>query len=61
MIRITTDVFCDKCGDWEQGTTRFSSDSKAARKKAKARGWVYFLGNDYCPKCKKEIKGNETP
>lgn len=55
MIRITTSVHCDECGEILLGLVRNSSDSKTARGVARRQGWAFFLGKDYCPACKHDI------
>lgn len=51
MIRVTTDVFCDSCGNWEHGITSHKAYATAARKNVKSGGWYSYRGLDYCPQC----------
>lgn len=56
--RVTTDIFCDKCGDWTNGVTSARIGAKKARRIAKSRGWAYRRSTeepypmvDLCPSC----------
>lgn len=52
---ITTDIFCDVCGDWIHGASLRKEAVAFARRKAKESGWVYRLVDgeykDICPEC----------
>ena len=58
-ITITTDVFCDCCGEWTAGTTGPDQNSRGARELARMAGWIRtrdksrFDGEtvDLCPEC----------
>ena len=39
-IRVTTDVVCDRCGGWREGTTSTKAKKREARRIAKNAGWV---------------------
>lgn len=62
-VTVTTDIFCDRCGDWMEGVSgRTFVDKRLARRKARTEGWVYKYDHtenkykDFCPNCKKQIK-----
>lgn len=50
---ISTDVFCDGCGDWDQAVTCTgpAPRKREAWTKAKARGWRRVEGRQLCPEC----------
>lgn len=53
---ITTDIFCDKCGDWTAGISSFKVDVAGARKIARAQGWTCpkkrsAENKELCPMC----------
>lgn len=48
---ITTDVFCDKCGDWTSGATGNSPQRKEALRIAKSRGFTVKDKKVLCPIC----------
>ena len=54
-ITISTDVFCDICGNWFHGTTSHKSEIRCARWLAKDAGWCRRLiggkMSDICPDC----------
>ena len=56
-VRITTDIFCDQCSNWEHGVTCDAPDIKSTRKALKKLGWTYKLNTeegyyeDLCPAC----------
>lgn len=59
---ISTDIFCDLCGMWDQGVTVCTNAAKVgrARKKAKEEGWIYRRGEDgtmidICPRCQQDM------
>jgi len=63
-ICFTVDIMCNGdvgdhiCAEWVFGTVQYhtiSGTRESARKKAKAAGWVYKDGKDYCPDCAKKI------
>lgn len=62
-IVITTDVFCDLCGNWIHGALGPTPNARGARRKAKANGWDrrHVSGGgviDICPGCReKQNKG----
>ena len=56
-ITITTDVFCDICGNWIFGVTGPRASARSARRRVKDNGWIRRrLPNgkmiDVCPHCK---------
>lgn len=51
MIRITSDVFCDRCGDWEHGLTSHKPEVREARRIAKGKNWKRVKNEDLCPAC----------
>lgn len=48
---ITTDIFCDRCHNWDAGI----SDNQVCKRDcwtvAKARGWTKEKGKHICPLC----------
>lgn len=54
-ITVTTDVFCDKCHNWTHGQVGGRAMPKAARAKARGKGWkrLRIEGRtfDLCPTC----------
>ena len=48
---ITTDVFCDGCGNWVHGVTGNRVRARPARETAATKGWVRRRGQDLCPSC----------
>lgn len=48
---ITTDVFCDKCGDWTEGAVGKSVSRREAWDIAKSRGWTRVNRKHFCPVC----------
>ncbi len=54
-ITITTDVFCDTCGQWTHGIAIDRPERRYARRIAKDRGWkrkkVHGRMRDVCPAC----------
>lgn len=54
-LSVTTDVFCDGCNTWVEGTHgRVKAEPAEARRIAKeAHGWWRINGQDLCPKCAK--------
>jgi len=59
MIVITTDVFCNICGNWTFGVTGPRANAHGARRNAKKDGWTRRLVKgkvvDLCPDCKKDV------
>jgi hypothetical protein len=57
-ISVTTDVFCDKCNNWEHGVTGNRVKSRLARNAVKQKGWTKHIGSgsiiDLCPHCSKK-------
>lgn len=53
---ITTDVFCDRCGNWEHGAHGRNKKPKTARKLVAKLGWIYKDDFDYCTECVKSLK-----
>lgn len=51
MIRITTDVFCDICGNWEHGLVSHKAETRKARKEVKKKSWIYSDNKDFCYDC----------
>ena len=50
-ITITTDVFCDLCGDWTHGAVGVKILAKEARRASLRAGWTNRGGKDICPNC----------
>lgn len=51
-VRITTDVFCDGCGNWAHYRVSAQAHVRAAQRAAKAAGWVFDRHGDCkCPAC----------
>jgi hypothetical protein len=48
---ITTDVFCDKCGDWTSGISGPVNGKREAWEIAKSRGWSMVNRQHLCPIC----------
>ena len=63
-IRVTTDVFCDLCGNWQEGTTDKEVQAAYARQVAAKRGWRTVRRDrkliDICPTCRKKEEGCQT-
>lgn len=60
---ITTDVFCDECGDWVHGCVSYKVRKITASNVAiKEHGWhINYLNGikkHYCPDCWKKICEN---
>jgi uncharacterized Zn finger protein (UPF0148 family) len=57
-ITITTDVFCDVCGDWVDGVSSTKPLPKKALSAAKRDGWIRVKRDgktiDVCPKCQEQ-------
>lgn len=54
MIRITTEVHCDGCGNWAQGVVSNRVTARVAREQTKKNGWSYQANaelKDLCPYC----------
>ena len=56
MIRVTTDVFCDKCGNWVNvDLGAWELGRRKARRKVRKLGWTVRRQNnkivDLCPEC----------
>jgi hypothetical protein len=52
--RITTDIFCDVCGQWEHGATSDRPERRLSRAELKKIGWRFIRGPegewiDVCP------------
>lgn len=58
-ITISTDVFCEECGNWTAGATGTKPRPKAAREIAKSQGWAFFKRKDYCPDCWEQLQKAE--
>ena len=54
-VTISTDVFCDRCGNWTSGTTGSRPQIQEARRIAKGRGWKVGRTEDVCPDCIGEL------
>ena len=65
MIRVTTDVFCDDCGNWVHGGVSNEKDATSARRIARELGWVVRRRPgrmvDICPGCQKGEKSGDGP
>ncbi len=57
-LTLSTDVFCDQCGDWTPGTVGPRNGGREARTIARSRGWTFSKHKDLCPLCngKAEMK-----
>ena len=60
--RITTDIFCDQCGDWEHGVTSHKPRIRQARRNVGQDGWTVIRGQDgdlqdLCPRCNSTRRG----
>ena len=58
-ITVSTDVFCDICGCWVEGTCGPKSQAREARRRAKKEGWLrchspFGCLIDVCPRCAEE-------
>lgn len=55
--RITTDTFCDICGDWTHGVVSNRVKVHLSREIARRSGWQTRVVNgkliDICPRCVK--------
>lgn len=55
MVRITTTVFCNACGNWLETSISNRAKVRLARRKAKEAGWATRRTpeglRDYCPHC----------
>lgn len=57
MIRVTTDIFCDKCGNWVNvDLGPWEMKRREARRKVRKLGWVVKHPEnqkiiDVCPGC----------
>ena len=61
MIRISTAVFCEICGDWlEIGGATKRAQIRKMRQEAKTQGWLCAVRvpdgslEDYCPDCQNQ-------
>jgi len=54
-VRLSHDVFCDRCGGWLHAFVSGVPKLKWARKTAQAGGWLYIRTpegyKDLCPDC----------
>jgi hypothetical protein len=51
-VTITTDVFCDRCGNWAHFRAASRAYPQAALQAASAAGWTVMEdGRCMCPKC----------
>ena len=59
-ITITTDIFCDKCGNWEHIYVGNKAERRLAGIRAKKNGWKRMKINDdfnwLCPDCVREYE-----
>jgi len=64
-VTISTDVFCDQCGNWIEGVTGAKPRHKEARRVAKEAGWSYHPSHGYqdlCPICAADkMRAKEVP
>ena len=55
MIRVTTDLACDRCGCWEHGISSHRVETRWVRAELRKRGWRTRRRDgrveDLCPKC----------
>ena len=60
MIKVTTDVICDRCGYRLHGIEDIDKRAKMARELAAGLDWIARRENgqlvDICPKCQEEEK-----
>jgi hypothetical protein len=65
MIRVTTDVFCDLCGNWIHGGVYLKEARKVARKKSREAGWITRKSGgktvDLCPGCQDVVLVTDVP
>lgn len=65
MIRVTTDVFCDECGNWSTHGTSSKAEPASAREGARSRGWRTTRRDrrlvDLCPPCAHAAGLKEDP
>ena len=59
VARLTTDIFCDICGNWEHGPVSHKPEPKLARKILKKKGWKRSRDpegelQDVCPECQEK-------
>ena len=63
MIRVTTDIFCDDCGNWIHGGVSNEKDATRARRIAREQGWVVRRRPgqivDICPGCQEGEKSED--
>jgi uncharacterized Zn finger protein (UPF0148 family) len=58
MIRVTTDVFCDICGNWVHGVVSDKKEIRWAREIAADQDWIVRWHDgqtiDICPRCQEK-------
>lgn len=54
---ITTDVFCDDCGNWDAGESGNTIMKTRAWARVKKRGWSRERGKHICPVCNGKATG----
>lgn len=63
VVRVTTDVFCDECGDWVHGTISNEKQAIFARAVAREQGWIVRRRPgrmvDICPRCQEKEESGE--
>lgn len=59
-IKVTTDVFCNVCGNWVHGLVDFDKQAQMARDIARDQGWITQRRDgklvDLCPNCQETLK-----
>lgn len=54
-LSVTTDVWCDRCGNWTTGVSSYKVEAKQARRNVAVIGWerikVGYEFQDVCPTC----------
>lgn len=60
-ITISTDVVCDECSAWIDGTFANRPMVAQARRQAKLLGWSRRGGRDLCPECSESIDEPTQP
>ena len=54
-IVISTDIFCDECGDWTDGVT----GPRSGKKEAKRKRWHVTSRRHLCPICKPKSRRSQ--
>lgn len=65
-ITVTTDVFCDWCSNWIEGTVAKCAHTQKSRAMAQESGWIFRWSvarqryEDICPGCLDKLEEEET-